>query len=387
VIDDEGIALGVTPANWVEAPYNRWAFRRISQVARTQRIGGSAAVIELPRAERDLGAFSFTHLGEVHTLDSLLAATSTDALIVLQDGVVITERYLDGMAPDDRHLLMSVSKSLTGVLCGVLVGQGLVSPGDLVTDHLPELAGTSWDGCLVQHLLDMRAGIAWDYEVDEYALLDVSDYRTHVPSDLPADTETWIRTIGRGPYAHGEGPFRYASLVTDVLAWVLERAGRASFPELFSREVWSAIGTEADAEIMVDASGFALAEGGICATLRDCARFGLMCLRDGAVEGRQIVPADWLGRLLVPDTELVEAYRSSAAADPATPGAMYHDTWWVRDPERGIFAASGMNGQLILVHRPSRVVIVKLSTYPGSLDLELFGLDHTGLVALCDSLA
>ena len=70
---------------------------------------------------------------------------------------------------------------------------------------------------------------------------------------------------------------------------------------------------------MVDASGFPLPEGGICATLRDCARFGLMCLQDGAIGGRQIVPADWLGRLLVPDAELVAAYGASKSADPATP--------------------------------------------------------------------
>ena len=78
------------------------------------------------------------------------------------------------------------------------------------------------------------------------------------------------------------GPFRYSSLATDVLGWVLERAGGAAFPELFSREVWSRIGAEHDAQIMLDRSGFPIVEGGICTTLRDLARFGLMCLEDGA---------------------------------------------------------------------------------------------------------
>ncbi|MEI7761405.1 MAG: serine hydrolase [Thermoleophilia bacterium] len=387
MIDAEGRARGVTEANWIDAPYNRWAFRHISQVARVQRIAGSETPAGLARAERDLGSFSFTHEGEAYSLDSLLAATFADALIVVQDGAVLTERYFDGMREDDRHLLMSVSKSLTGVLCGVLVGQGLLAPTDPVTDYLPELAGGTWDGCLVQHLLDMRVGIAWDYDVDEYTILDVSDYRTHELDDIPTDTETWIRTIGRGPYGHGEGPFRYASLATDVLAWVLERAGGLPFAELFSHEVWSAIGSENDAELMFDASGFPIAEGGFCATLRDCARFGLMCLEDGSVAGRQVVPADWLGRMLVPDAELVAAYAASAAGDPATPDSMYHDGWWVHEPARGVYAAAGMNGQLILVHRPSRVVIVKLSTYPGAIDSELYGLDNVGLMALCDHLA
>ena len=121
---------------------------------------------------------------------------------------------------------MSCSKSLTSILFGVLAGRGLLAPEDLVTQHLPELAGTAWEGCRLQHILDMRTGNAWDYDVDEYTILDVSDYRTHeLHGTIPADTETWIRTIGRGPHDHGTGPFRYCSLATDVLGWVLTRVG------------------------------------------------------------------------------------------------------------------------------------------------------------------
>lgn len=387
MIDDEGLARGVTTANWIDPPFNRWAFRHVCRVARTQRMARGEVVVDLGRAERDLGGFAFGHGGREHGLDDLLAATSTDGLIVLQGGVVVAERYLDGMRAGDRHLLMSVSKSMTGVLCGVLAGRGLLAPDDLVTAHLPELSGTVWDGCRVQHLLDMRAGIAWDYEVDELTILDVSDYRTHGRNDLPAGTEAWIRTIGPGRFRHGQGPFRYASLVTDVLGWVLERAGGKPFPELFSREIWSRLGTEHDAEILVDRYGFPLTEGGICATLRDCARFGLMCLEEGMIAGKRVVPADWVGRLFEPSTELIDAFRSSASADPATPRAMYRDGWWVIDPVRGIVVASGMNGQLMLIHRPAQAVIVKLSTHPGLLDEDLFELEQAGLLALCEHLA
>ena len=283
---------------------------------------------------------------------------------------------------------MSCSKSLTSILCGVLAGRGLLAPDDLVTDHLPELAGTAWEGCRLQHILDMRTGNAWDYDVDEYTILDVSDYREHdLHGTIPRDTETWIRTIGRGPHDHGTGPFRYCSLATDVLGWVLERAGGAAFPELFSREVWSRIGAEADAQIMLDRSGFAVAEGGFCTTLRDLARFGLMCLEDGAALGEQVVPPEWIARVRVRDERLIDAFRASADADPDEPDAFYHDKWWVHDGPRGIYAALGMNGQSILVHRPARVVIAKFSTFPHALDWELFALHHAGMIAVCEQLA
>ena len=388
MIDAEGTALGVTTANWVDAPYNRWGFRHVDDLCRTVPIArGDGPVRELPRAERDLGRFRHRHAGCERSLDELLEATYTDGFILLQDGAVVTERYLAGMRESDSHLLMSCSKSLTSILCGVLAGRGLLATSDLVTDHLPELAGGTWEGCRIQHLLDMRAGNAWS-EADEYLTFDVSDYRTHdLHGTIPGDTEAWIRTVPRGPWEHGSGPFRYCSLVTDVLGWVLERAGGGPFPELFSRELWSRIGAEQDARIMLDHSGFALVEGGICATLRDVARFGQLCLDDGQVLGEQIVPAEWVARVRVHDAELIDAYRASEEAMPELPDAFYHDKWWIYDGPRGIYAALGMNGQTIVIHRPSRIVIAKFSTYPDALDADLFALDQAALVALCEHLA
>ncbi|MDX6631950.1 MAG: hypothetical protein QOH00_4196, partial [Gaiellales bacterium] len=356
MIDAEGAALGVTTANWLDGPYNRWGFRHVPELCRTARIArGDGPVRDLPRAERDLADFTFSYGNQRLTLAEMLAQTCTDGFLVIQDGAVVIERYLDGMAETDTHLLMSCSKSLASILLGVLAGRGLVAPEDLVTQHLPELAGTAWEGCRLQHILDMRAGVAWDYDVDEYTILDVSDYRTHDRHGaIPRDTVSWIRTIGRGPHDHGAGPFRYCSLATDVLGWVLERVGGCPFPELASRELWSRIGAEGDAQIMLDNSGFPIVEGGVCTTLRDLARFGLMCLEDGVVGGERVVPADWIARVRVRDAELIEAFRTSTAADPSEPDAFYHDKWWVHDGPRGVYAALGMNGQSILVHRPAR---------------------------------
>jgi CubicO group peptidase (beta-lactamase class C family) len=389
MIAAEGRALGVTTANWIDGPYNRWGFRHVPELCRTAPIPrGDGPVRALPRAERDLGEFAFSHGGRRLTLAQMLSESFTDGFLVIQDGAVVTERYLDGMRESDTHLLMSVSKSLASILFGVLAARGLIAPGDLVTDHLPELAGTTWEGCRLQDILDMRAGNAWEYDVDEYTILDVSDYRTHdLHGTIPRDTETWIRTIGCGQHDHGTGPFRYCSLATDVLGWALERAGGAPFPELFAREVWSRIGAERDAEIMLDNSGFPVVEGGICTTLRDLARFGLLCLEDGQIDGEQLVPAEWIARVRVRDAELIEAFRSSASAQPEHPDAFYHDKWWVQDGPRGVYAALGMNGQSIFIHRPARIVIAKFSTFPDELDQDLFDLHHAGMLALCESLA
>ncbi len=383
--EDEAQRVGLTSANWLDPPYNRLGFRRVANVTRTAAVSrGADPAIGLPRADRDLGRFEFEHRGRSLDLTTMLEETYTDGFLVIHDGSVVCESYFNGMAASDTHLLMSVSKSINAALCGVLHGRGLVAPEDFVTDHIEDLRGTAWEGCTLQHLLDMRVGVRWDFDVDEYTILDVSDYRAHGRTEIPADTASWTRTLGLA-HEHG-GPFGYCSLANDVLGWVLTCAGGAPYPELLSANLWSAFGAESDAEIIVDAKGFAIVEGGICATLRDTGRFGLMWLQDGSLGGRTIVPREWVARLLVREQELIDAYGEPNQLGGPTPEAFYHDNWWVWDAERGVHAAVGMNGQNIFVHRPSRTVIAKLSTFPDALDLDRFALQHTGMSALCESL-
>ena len=103
MIDAEGRALGVTPANWLDGPYNRWGFRRVPELCRTAPIArGAGPVRELPRAERDLDGVAFDHGGRRLTLPEMLAETFTDGFLVIQDGAVVTERYLDGMRETTR---------------------------------------------------------------------------------------------------------------------------------------------------------------------------------------------------------------------------------------------------------------------------------------------
>ena len=111
-----------------------------------------------------------------------------------------------------------------------------------------------------------------------------------------------------------------------------------------------------------------------------------MCLQDGRVGDRQVVPAGWLDRLAVRDQELIDTFADSPEFDSRKPNAFYHDNWWIADAERGIYSALGMNGQQLMIHRPSRTVVAKFSTYPEAEDRALFALQDVGMAALCQSL-
>ena len=127
-------------------------------------------------------------------------------------------------------------------------------------------------------------------------------------------------------------------------------------------------------------------EGGICTTLEDLARFGVMCLQRGAFGGRQIVPNSWMHRPTTFNEELIYSFVLPLQAGRSGPNSCYHDFWWVYDSVAGIYCGLGINGQVLMIHHPSNTVIAKLSTWPDRMDYTLADLTDAGLLALCDSL-
>ncbi len=365
----------VTLANWQDPPFNRWAFQHIRELIPTARISrGHGPAWELPRAERDVLGIRFRSGDRELTVAGLLAETYTDGFLVLHRGQIVAEHYFNGMAPDVPHLLMSVSKSVTSAVAGVLAGRGDLAVTAAVEEIVPELRGTSFQGATVQDLLDMRAGTCFD---ENYENVDahVRDYeRVYLwrPDDgrpRPADALAYFATLSNdGP--HG-GPFRYRSILTDVLAWVLERAAGARLHQLVAARLWQPMGAEFDAEVTVDRHGNPMADGGICATLRDVARFGQLYLQRGRAGGpeggRPVVPGDWIDDTIRGAPDGADAFLAGEGAVGYPRGAHYRNCWWVRDPAGAFYQASGINGQNVFVHVPSQTVVAKLSTWPTAL--------------------
>ena len=359
----------VTLENWQQGPYNRWAFQHVRELIPTAAIPrGDGPVWELERDERDLSGLRFTtEQGEL-TVGGLLDGTYTDGFLVLHRGAIVTEQYRNGLRPGTPHLLMSVSKSITGLVAGALAGRGALDVTATVDSIVPELKATSFRGATVQQLLDMRTGTKYgeDYR-DPDAEIAVSDrvYRWS-PDDgrpRPGDALEYFASLGNDG-EHG-GPFRYRSILVDVLAWVLERAADERFPDLVASELWQPMGAERDAEITVDPRGNPLADGGISATLRDAGRIGQLALQRGtAARGRQVVPAAWLDDTIAGAHDGPAAFARGDGADGYPRGAHYRNCWWVTHPELPLFNAAGIHGQHIVVHVPSETVVVKLSSWP-----------------------
>ena len=392
----------VTLSNWQDPPFNRWAFQHVRELIPTARIRrGDGPGWRLATEERDIAGLTFRSEDRELSIAELLAETYTDGFLVLHQGRIVTEQYFNGLAPDVPHLLMSVSKSVTSTVAGVLVGRGLLDASALVTDIVPELHGTSFEGATVQHLLDMRTGTRFDEDYDNLEA-DVRTYervylwRPDSGQARPDDALTYFGTLQNdGP--HG-GPFRYRSVLTDVLAWVLERADGTRLPELIATQLWQPMGAEFDAEITIDSRGNPMADGGICATLRDLARFGQVFLQHGRAGGhgrgggpgraggQQVVPAAWIDDIIRGAPDGPAAFRVGDNPDGFLPGAHYRNCWWVRDPGLPFYHASGINGQHVFIHVPSQTVVVKLSTWPAAWREDWLKLTVGGVTAITAAL-
>jgi CubicO group peptidase (beta-lactamase class C family) len=360
----------------------------VRELVPTARIERSAAPRPLPAGEPlDLARVTLSGEGP-RTIEEALEASYSDGFLVLHRGQVRAERYFQGLTPSRPHLVMSISKSLTATVAGILVGRGALSVDALVVDLVPELAGTDWEGATVQHLLDMRAGIKFDetyadVDADVRVYEQVYLWRPRTTPGLPDDARTYMAGLrNKGP--HG-GPFDYRSVLTDMLGWVLEEVAGAGLAELLERELWGPMGAEFDADVTVDGHGHAMADGGVCCTLRDLGRFGQLWLDGGVVDGRQVVPEAWIRDTLAGGPDSREAYASSPQSEYR--GGFYRNKFWIVDPELPLFAASGINGQSVYVHVPAGLVVVKLSTWPTALDQEFDALTVRAVHALADALA
>lgn len=363
----------VDMSKWDKGEDCRWSFQHISEIIPTANISrGSANQFEIPRKPEDIMNLTFTtHDNKEVTINEMIRSTYTDGIIVLQDGNIITEKYYNGMKADTRHLLMSVSKSVTGTLAGVLVNDGRLNPDALVIDYIPELNTSSgFSDATVRGVLDMTTAIVFSEDYDNPNAEVVSHEKATAwrGRNEIADKGVFAysQTIKKADYEHGE-KFHYASINTDVLGWLIERASGQRFKDFASENMWAKLGAEHDAQISVDYLGSPVANGGFCITLRDLARFSQMVLDDGYYNKQQIIPSGWI--------DDIKFNGNNSAWKPTKyskiwPSGFYRNQWYITGDDHGSFFAVGVNGQNIWINPTTRTVIVKFSSYPVSADTE-----------------
>ena len=350
-----------------------WYMQHARQVSPTADVSlRHRPAVEIPQEPLDLDAVRVGKAdGSAWTLREMLDGTCVDGILVVRAGRIVYERYLRGMTPETPHLCQSVTKAVTSCVVANLVEAGSLAVDDAVVALVPELAQSAYGDATVRHLLDMTVGIRYEDELDrpQYdgaRLCRLQGVQPALADDEPGSAYDFATTT-RKEGEHG-ALFHYVSLNTIVLGWVMERATGLCVPELVSQHLWSKLGAEHDAYVLLDGAGSAQLDGGLACSLRDLARFGRMLVQGGRLDGIQVVPERWLDDVRRNGDKAAFAAAGTWEDGGDYSGCSYRSCFWVRElADHTVFSAVGWLGQRVYVNQEAGIVIAMFSSSPQEL--------------------
>jgi CubicO group peptidase (beta-lactamase class C family) len=366
-------------SNWREPDRNRWAFGHIDEIIATAQVYNNFADISsLVRASKGLGDSMFRR--------AVLKAIRTDAIVVLRNGKIMFEWYAQENGPHTRHILMSSTKAVIGLLAGMLHETGEFNLDALVSRYVPEIATTAYQGATIRNLLDMRTGVVLD-RAQEHAYKIATNWQPLPAGERSADLVSFFQNLTAPQKAHG-GPFSYVSANTDLLGWAMERAVGQRIPALLSARLWRPMGAEDAAYFTVDRNGLARCAGGLCATARDLARLGQLIVDNGRRGDRQIIAEAVISDIV--NNGDTDAWRNGEwvkSFSRISTNMRYRSGWYLVDDRPRTMFAMGIHGQHLFIDRANRIVVAKLSSCKKRIDSVSLWLTHRGFERLQRALA
>jgi CubicO group peptidase (beta-lactamase class C family) len=321
-----------------------FGYKNIEKIFPVRVVPRGKTVSVLPHADKPFDV-SYKQDGKTFDTAAFMKANRTSGLIVVSHGKVLLERYGLGRTEKDRWTSFSVGKSVTSTLVGAAIKDGYIkSINAEVTDYLPELKKTAYDGVTIADLITMRSGVKWNEDYGD-PKSDVNQFGFQPARKDGQDPV--VAYMAKLPRAHKPGTtFHYDTGETELVGILVSRAVKKPLAQYLSERIWTKIGTEQDAIWMLDGAGYE--HGGCCIsmTLRDYARFGLFFMHGGTANGEQILPANWVK----------EASASHTLVDPKRPEEGYGYFWWIHP--HGTYSAEGIFGQQMFLDPKDDLVIV-----------------------------
>lgn len=269
----------------------------------------------------------------------------TYALLAVQGGRLIYERYSAGANAFYLQYSWSMAKSITHALTGILVKQGkldIYAPADV-----PEWAEDPRRDITLDQLLRMSSGLRFN---EDYVDGQISDVIPMLQFEGRHDTGAFAAAM---PLEHPPGShWSYSSGTTNIICRILRDTvggGASGMLRFMNDELFEPIGMRT-ATPKFDTSGTFIGSSYLFASPQDFARFGLLYLRGGSWDGREILPREWVDYARTP------TYRDAEQC--------YGAHWWMRASNPAWFMASGYDGQRILCVPEKDLVLVRLGRTP-----------------------
>jgi CubicO group peptidase (beta-lactamase class C family) len=322
-------------------------FRNIEKIFPGHTVKRGSRISPLPYGKQELEV-RYQYNGQQWDTARFMESNSVAGLLVIHNGEILLERYALGFDEKSRWTSFSVAKSFTSTLAGAAVADGFIkSIEDPVTDYLPTLKSSAYDGVSIRHILNMSSGAKWNEDYTD----PKSDVNTFAGATDQSRGSRLVTFMSKLPREGVPGTkFVYKTGETNLIGEIIMAAVKKPLATYLSEKIWSKIGVEQDAYWMTSTDGLEM--GGCClsVSLRDYGRFALFFL-NGA---KSVVPPAWPKQATTP-TSFSKDERGG-----------YGYQWWT-GPDNTFFA-SGIFGQHIQFYPAEKLIIVSLSAWPMATD-------------------
>jgi CubicO group peptidase (beta-lactamase class C family) len=356
--------VGTRSSMWDPAHYIG-SFRHMDEIFPTRVVRRAGPVFELPRGEA-IATLTYSFGGTTRDIEDYFRRTRTTGFLVVKDGQIVFERYMQGADETARFTSWSVAKSFVSTLVGLAIDDGLIrSVDDPISDYIPELKGSGYEAVPIKAVLQMSSGVDFEEDYGNASSDFERLWNQSVHFNRTPVTQFAAKSKSARPAFE---KFDYVSIDTVALGWLVSRVTGKSLSDYLSEKLWGPLGMEADATWITDDFDHnpAANEAAFCclnARLRDYARFGLLMLQGGAWQGRQLLPEGWVAAATRPDRPQVQPGR---LYDGYPLGYQYQ--WWTFPGADRAFTAQGINGQFLYINPAHQTVIVVTSAWPSFWD-------------------
>lgn len=299
----------------------------------------------------------------------------TRALIVVYDGRIVAEGYANGFKPDMPLTSWSMTKTVTGVLAGILAGEGRLNVFGPAPVPEWQNGGDPRAGITVDQLLRMSSGLQFleeygatpsDVVIMLYEKADAGGFAASFPLEVEPDSK-WYYSSGTSNIVSG--------IIRDTIGGSLEDYLKIPRERLFDK-----LGMQTPV-VEVDASGVFVGSSFMYCSPRDWARFGLFLMNNGEWNGEKILPEDWMEYMTTPTPGAPRgeygAHLWLNAGNPDNP-----DDRVLPDVPRDAFYLSGYEGQRVIVMPSRKAIVVRMGLTPDETAIDYNELTKRVLEAL-----
>ncbi len=357
--------------NWRDYPFSAHAFQNVAELIPVQPIQGPGDS-EFPQ---DLDAQLLERSYQIADKEisgvEFLKQSYTDGLLVTKNGTLVAQYFANNMSLNSPHLTFSVSKSITGIVAGIVLKKFDVSASTKISEILKSASGGAYADATIRNLLDMTVSLDFDevytskegtYARYRQAMLWMSRSSESDYSD--EDLATFILSLPKAAHEHGY-MFTYKSPNSDLLGLVLQEISGLPLPQLISEYLWKPLGCD-PATITVDDKNMARTAGGLSCSIKDLTLVGELMRRGGIHNGKSLIDPMWVVDTFGHGDK--EAW-SRGEFFESFPEGSYRNQWYKISEDE--ICAIGIHGQWIYINSSKDVVITKFSCQPKADDDEL----------------